>query len=89
MIIQALKVVDHVFPEESWEQKTSDIEKYGADIFVMGDDWKGEFDFLKKHCKVTYLSRTPDVSTTQRKGLISSGRVDISEWTSSRGDISQ
>jgi len=79
-IVGALRIVDEVFPEESWEQKTNDIQRYGADIFVIGDDWKGEFDFLKQYCKVHYLSRTPGVSTTQRKELIASGRVDISQW---------
>lgn len=80
-IVGALKVVEHVFPEKSWEQKIDDIQRFHADIFVIGDDWKGEFDFLESYCKVHYLTRTPDVSTTQRKGLIRSGRVQLSDWT--------
>jgi glycerol-3-phosphate cytidylyltransferase len=80
-IVAALKVVDQVFPEQDWGQKVGDIQRFKADLFVMGDDWKGEFDFLQEHCEVRYLARTPDVSTTARKKLIASGRVDVSEWT--------
>ncbi len=69
-IVSALKVVNEVFPEESWEQKVEDIKKYKADIFVMGDDWLGKFDFLKDYCQVTYLERTPGVSTSERKKII-------------------
>src|SRR5690606_19302139 len=50
-IVGAMKVVDEVFPESDWGQKVHDIRKYQADVFVMGDDWKGEFDFLADHCK--------------------------------------
>ena len=49
-IIEACRYVDLVIPEENWEQKIEDIQKYQVDIFVMGDDWKGKFDFLKKYC---------------------------------------
>lgn len=82
-IVAALKVVDEVFPEENWEQKVADIRRFNADIFVIGDDWKGEFDFLQKHCKVHYLSRTPNISTSQQKTLIQSGRVQLTDWTDS------
>lgn len=64
-IVQAIRHVDLVIPEETWEQKIGDIQKYDVDIFVMGDDWAGKFDFLKKYCDVVYLPRTPDVSSTQ------------------------
>ncbi len=67
MILEACRYVDLVIPEDSWEQKTTDIEKYHIDVFVMGDDWKGKFDFLKPQCEVIYLPRTPDISTTQIK----------------------
>lgn len=80
-IVGAIKVVDEVFPESNWEQKCNDIRKYQADIFVMGDDWKGEFDFLGEYCKVIYLPRTAGVSTTQRKKLISTGRVSRAQWS--------
>ncbi len=66
-IVGALKCVDLVIPEESWEQKVNDIEKYKVDTFVMGDDWIGKFDFLKSHCDVVYLPRTEGISSTQIK----------------------
>ena len=67
-ILLALRYVDEVIPEENWEQKKTDIHKYGASVFVIGDDWEGKFDFLKDEgCEVVYLSRTPDISTTQIK----------------------
>ena len=60
--------VDLVIPEKSWSQKRSDIHEYHIDTFVMGDDWKGKFDFLKEEgCDVVYLPRTPEISTTQIK----------------------
>ena len=66
-ILESLRFVDLVIPEDNWEQKVSDIKEFRADIFVMGDDWEGKFDFLKEHCAVVYLSRTPDVSSTMIK----------------------
>lgn len=66
-ILEACRYVDLVIPEYNWEQKISDVQKYQADIFVMGDDWEGKFDFLKEYCEVIYLPRTPDVSSTQTK----------------------
>ncbi len=66
-IVGALRVVDEVFVEESLEQKREYIERYHADVLVMGDDWKGKFDFVSDLCEVVYLPRTPSVSTT---GLI-------------------
>jgi len=66
-VLEAIRYVDEVFPEETWDQKVDDIRRYSADIFVMGDDWAGKFDFLGEYCKVTYLSRTPSISTTDIK----------------------
>ena len=66
-ILEACRYVDLVIPENDWEQKISDVQKYQADIFVMGDDWEGKFDFLKDYCEVIYLPRTPNVSSTQTK----------------------
>ena len=66
-IVANIKGVDKVIPEESWEQKVEDIKKYNVDIFAIGDDWKGKFDFLQEYCEVVYLPRTKDVSTTQLK----------------------
>lgn len=66
-IVQAIEYVDLVIAEEHWEQKSADIEKYNVDIFAMGDDWQGKFDFLQPLCEVVYLERTQDVSTTSLK----------------------
>lgn len=66
-LLEAIRYVDLVIPEESWEQKMSDVKEYHVDTFVMGDDWKGKFDFLKSRCEVVYLERTPEISTTQIK----------------------
>ena len=63
-IINSLKVVNDVFLEESLEQKRDYIKKYNADILIMGDDWKGKFDNLNDICKVIYLPRTKEISTT-------------------------
>lgn len=67
LILESLMFVDLVIPEENWEQKVNDVQKYSVDIFVMGDDWTGKFDFLKPHCEVVYLPRTQGISTTERK----------------------
>ena len=68
MILEACRYVDLVVPEYTWEQKIEDVQKYQADVFVMGDDWKGKFDYLKKEgAEVIYLERTPEISTTQIK----------------------
>ncbi len=72
MILEACRYVDLVVPEFNWEQKVDDVKKYQADIFVMGDDWKGKFDFLRKYCEVVYLPRTPDVSSTETKKYLNS-----------------
>lgn len=67
MILEAIRYVDEVIPEEDWEQKVIDVKERNIDVFVMGDDWKGKFDYLKEYCEVVYLERTPDISTTQIK----------------------
>ena len=61
------RYVDLVIPENCWEQKVEDVQKYDVDVFVMGDDWKGKFNFLKDYCKVIYLPRTVGISTTKIK----------------------
>lgn len=66
-LLEAIRYVDLVIPEENWEQKKTDVKEYHIDTFVMGDDWKGKFDFLKDQCDVVYLERTPEISTTQIK----------------------
>lgn len=66
-ILDAIKYVDEVIPEHNWEQKVQDVQKHEIDVFVMGDDWKGEFDFLSEFCDVVYLPRTEGISTTKIK----------------------
>ena len=63
-LVANLKCVDEVFVEESLELKREYVEKYQADVLVMGDDWAGKFDFLTDICQVSYLPRTPSISTT-------------------------
>jgi glycerol-3-phosphate cytidylyltransferase len=63
-IVGALKAVDEVFVEESLELKRHYIQKYSADVLVMGDDWAGRFDEFADVCEVVYLPRTPAISTT-------------------------
>jgi glycerol-3-phosphate cytidylyltransferase len=67
LLIESIRYVDLVIPESNWEQKIQDINEYRVDTFVIGDDWKGKFDYLKDYCEVIYLSRTPEVSTTKIK----------------------
>ncbi len=66
-LVEAIRYVDLVIPEESWEQKISDVKEFKVDTFVIGDDWKGKFDFLKDYCEVVYLPRTPEISSSQIK----------------------
>ena len=69
-IVRALRCVDLVIPEETWDQKVRDIHDHDVDVLVMGDDWKGEFDYLSEHCDVVYLPRTPGISTTELRGQV-------------------
>ncbi len=67
-LLEAVRYVDLVIPEESWDQKKNDVREYHVDLFVMGDDWQGKFDYLEgEGCQVMYLPRTPEVSTTKIK----------------------
>ena len=66
-LLEALRYVDLVIPEETWEQKKTDVELYQIDHFVIGADWEGKFDDLADLCQVQYLPRTPEVSTTKIK----------------------
>lgn len=71
-MLEAIRYVDLVIPEESWEQKINDVKEYHVDTVVMGGDWAGsdKFDYLKDYCELVFLDRTPGVSTTQiKKGL--------------------
>jgi glycerol-3-phosphate cytidylyltransferase len=66
-ILEAIKYVDEVIPETCWEQKIDDVVRNGVAVFVIGEDWRGKFDFLKPYCEVVYLPRTEGISTTQIK----------------------
>lgn len=67
-MLEAIRYVDLVIPEETWEQKKTDVKDYHVDVFAIGDDWKGKFDFLEEEgVEVVYLPRTPEISTTQIK----------------------
>ena len=68
-MLEAVRYVDLVIPEECWEQKKLDVEKYDIDVVVMGSDWAGSdrFDYLKEYCEVVYLDRTEGISTTKIK----------------------
>ena len=69
-IVKALRCVDEVIPEQSWDQKRQDIATHSVEIMVMGDDWRGEFDDLANLCEVVYLPRTPGISTTELRGQV-------------------
>jgi glycerol-3-phosphate cytidylyltransferase len=76
-ILEACRYVDLVIPKGNWEQKRSDVQAHGVDLFAMGDDWAGKFDFLGDLCDVLYLPRTENVSTTELKTLIQSMRASL------------
>lgn len=72
LILETIKYVDEVIPEKSWDQKIDDIISHNVDVFVMGDDWRGKFDYLSSQCEVVYLERTEGISTTKIKKEIAS-----------------
>lgn len=74
-LLESIRYVDLVIPENNWEQKINDVLEFKVDIFVMGNDWEGKFDFLKEYCEVVYLSRTPEISTTKIKQDLSLNEV--------------
>ena len=78
-ILQAIKYVDLVIPEESWEQKISDVIVYDVDTVVMGSDWENspQFEYLRKYCNVQYLERTKGISTTQIKDDLNKPKIKI------------
>lgn len=75
IFLEAIRYVDLVIPERTWAQKTQDVVDHQVDIFTIGDDWAGEFDFLKTHCDVHYLGRTPAISSTLIKANISTPKT--------------
>ena len=78
-VLEAIKYVDLVIPENNWEQKRDDIKKYNVDIFVMGDDWQNKFDELSDLCEVIYLPRTPDISTTIVKSYLNEKDLTVNK----------
>lgn len=79
-LLESIRYVDLVIPENSWDQKRRDVHEYHVDTFVMGSDWEGRFDFLREEgCEVIYLPRTPEISTTQIKR-------DLNESSLTRGE---
>jgi glycerol-3-phosphate cytidylyltransferase len=75
-ILEAIKYVDEVVAEHNWEQKIEDVKNHNIDVFVMGDDWTGKFDFLSEYCEVVYLPRTGGISTTKIKTDLGEKAVD-------------
>ena len=75
-LLESIRYVDLVIPEETWDQKVNDVKEFKIDTFVMGDDWKEKFDFLKEYCDIYYLSRTPEISTTKIKNEL----YELSKW---------
>jgi glycerol-3-phosphate cytidylyltransferase len=73
VVVEALRDVDLVIPENDWDQKVRDVQEYAVDVFVMGADWEGKFDFLREWCEVVYLPRTEGISTTQIKNDFATG----------------
>jgi glycerol-3-phosphate cytidylyltransferase len=69
-IVGAIRYVDEVIPEKTWKQKITDVIDYKIDVFVIGEDWKGKFDYLKECCEVVYLSRTEGISSSDVKSII-------------------
>jgi glycerol-3-phosphate cytidylyltransferase len=69
-LLESLRCVDLVIAENDWEQKRSDVNLYRVDVFTMGSDWEGKFDFLSELCEVVYLPRTPNISSTQIRQFI-------------------
>lgn len=79
LLLESIRYVDLVIPETCWEQKVNDVLEYKVDIFVIGDDWTGKFDFLKQYCEVKYLPRTPEISSTKIKEDLNFNILDIKE----------
>ena len=69
-LVRSVRFVDEVIAESNWAQKISDVQQHKVDVFVMGSDWQGKFDFLTPYCEVVYLPRTDNVSSTDLKKAI-------------------
>jgi len=75
-LLESIRYVDLIIPENDWEQKIKNIKEYDVHTFVMGSDWEGKFDYLKDYCEVIYLSRTPEISSTKIKNDLKSLRLE-------------
>jgi glycerol-3-phosphate cytidylyltransferase len=77
-LVESIRSVDEVIREDDWDQKIRDVKDNNIDVFVMGDDWEGKFDFLKEYCEVVYMPRTKSISTTLLKSVLAPD--DIEEY---------
>lgn len=68
-MLEAVRYVDLVIPENHWDQKIGDVQRYEIDTVVMGGDWEGDprFELLRPHCELVYLDRTEGISTSKIK----------------------
>jgi len=73
VVLEAIRYVDLVIPERTWEQKLDDVREHRVATFVIGDDWAGKFDFLREVCEVRYLPRTEEISSTSIRQDLASG----------------
>lgn len=80
-MLEAVRYVDLVIPENTWEQKLDDVRKYGIDVVVMGSDWEGseKFEYLRDHCEVEYLPRTEGTSTSKIRADLLADAVRVDE----------
>jgi len=68
-ILKSIKYIDKIVVQNSFEQKIKDIKKYKIDVLISSEEYKGKYDYLKKYCKVVYLKRTKEISTTKIKEI--------------------
>ena len=94
--VKATGIADEVIAEEYEGQKIDDIRRYDVDIFAIGSDWEGKFDYLKEYCEVIYLPRTEGISSTQLReeknklsiGLIGDSESDLTSLTKFMNEMS-
>ena len=79
LLVENLRCVDEVIPENCWDQKVRDVVELGVDVFVMGHDWEGKFDFLKPYCEVVYLPRTENISSSDIKTFIAARQPNVTQ----------
>lgn len=87
-LLESIRYVDLVIPESDWNQKKNDMHEYHINTFVMGDDWKGKFDFLKEEgVDVVYLPRTPEISSSKIKKDLYDANEAIEDSKLSHDDL--